>query len=156
MSLLFWCRDGITFYPITRVDDHPSKKKVPLCRAKEAGLVFSLIVGVLLLPFLQAAKAAARKKQQKDKQQKDSAPPAAEATETKEEAPSTTTKPTVRGPLLFRVLVVCLIAVFLGMFAVHCTWTTSYMYSGPSVILESSNTDGWVSATLPLPPPPPL
>lgn len=36
------------------------------------------------------------------------------------------------------------IVMMLMMFAVHCTWVTSNAYSSPSVVLASTNYDGYV------------
>ena len=41
-------------------------------------------------------------------------------------------------------IVILLLMMFLVLFAVHCTWVTSNAYSSPSVVLASTNQDGYV------------
>ena len=41
-------------------------------------------------------------------------------------------------------IVIILLMMFLVLFAVHCTWVTSNAYSSPSVVLASTNQDGYV------------
>ena len=43
-------------------------------------------------------------------------------------------------------MVVMCVVMMLMMFAVHCTWVTSNAYSSPSVVLASTNYDGWEGA----------
>ncbi|XP_065194399.1 dolichyl-diphosphooligosaccharide--protein glycosyltransferase subunit STT3B-like [Sycon ciliatum] len=90
----------------------------------------------------KASAKAGRRKQQKERQQKEPEPEPEAEEKTTTSTSSAPEKQAKRGNVVFRYGVVALLCVFLGMFAVHCTWTTSYMYSGPSVILESSNSDG--------------
>jgi len=44
-------------------------------------------------------------------------------------------------------IVVMLMLMMLMLFAVHCTWVTSNAYSSPSIVLATTNYDGYVSAS---------